>query len=148
MFFKMDEIDKIGILAELDLIDTFQIYVKELGNNVSKESYKHLAEVYSFEYDRKYQDASTLLTLEGVIVEMYSDIFKYEKLKGETDKTKSSKQRICLLKEGVETLKRYIVKHDEMQLMLKNSIFERQKLTKENADLKKQLQQILDAQNF
>lgn len=132
-------IDKMAILAELDLINTFETYVKELGNGNNKEAYVHLAEVYSFEYDNKYQHANTLLAVEGVIVEMYSDIFKFENQKGESEKTKAAKARILILKEGIELLKSYVVKHDQMQLMLKNSILIRQQLSRENADLKNKL---------
>lgn len=132
-------IDKMAILAELELINTFETYSKNLGNAVAKEAYVHLAEVYSFQYDNKYQHAKTLLAVEGVIVEMYSDIFKFENQKGESEKTKSAKARILILKEGIELLKAYVVKHDQMQLMLKNSILMRQQLSRENADLKSKL---------
>jgi len=132
--------DKQSILAELDLINTYENYVKELGKDIDRDAYIQLAEIYSFEYDKKYQDASTLLAAEGVIVEMYSDIFKFENTKGETDKTKSAKDRIVLLKEAFELLKKYIVKHDQMQLMLKNSILKRQELARENAALKLQIE--------
>jgi hypothetical protein len=135
-------IDKMAVLAELELIDTFETYSKNLGNAVAKEAYVHLAEIYSFEHDKKYQYANTLLSVEGVIVEMYSDIFKFENQKGESEKTKSAKARILILKEGIEILKAYIVKHDQMQLMLKNSIIVRQQLSRENNLLKKQVNEM------
>ncbi len=141
-------IDRDAVLAELDLIDTFSTYVKNLGNDVAKEHYAHLAEIYSFEYDKKYQQANILLAVEGVIVEMYSDIFKYEQKNGETEKTKASKDRILILKEGIEMLKSYAVKHDQLQLMLKNSIQKRGELALENSKLRSELKKQEDINNF
>lgn len=139
--------DRLAVMAEIDLIDTFSIWYKDLTTN-SLEEYRHLAEVYAHEYDNHYNDISTLLTIDGVIVEMYSDIFKYERKKGSDEKSAAQKERILVLKNGVEVLRKYITKYEELKVMLKQSAIERQKLFYENDKLRTQLQNTISAQEF
>ncbi|MDB5288563.1 MAG: hypothetical protein JWR05_3512 [Mucilaginibacter sp.] len=139
--------DKQAIMAEIDLIDTFRVWYKNLTKN-SLEEYRALAEIYSAEYDNHYKDISTLLTIEGVIVELYSDIFKYEDKKGETEKSKYQKERVLVLKNGFECLKKYITKYEEVKVMLKQSAIERTKLLYENKKLTDEVQRLANSSEF
>jgi hypothetical protein len=141
-------LDKKSLLAEIEMIDTVETFSGIVGRHPSFDRYVYLAEIYAIEYDNHYLDINKILAAEGVIVEMYSDIFKHEDKHGESEKSKAAKERIMILRNGLEDLKKYHTKYDQLKDLLLNSVRERNKLAKENAELKKQLKNMVDAENY
>jgi hypothetical protein len=134
-------VDKIAIMAEIDLIDTFSVWHKNLHKN-SLQEYRYLAEVYAGEYDNHYNDISTILTVEGVIVEIYSDLFKFKEKNGETERSKYQKERLLVLKNAIELLRKNLNRVDELKFLLKQSCIERTKLRYENKKLKEEVERL------
>lgn len=131
--------DKLLILSELDLIDTFSKFATDEKSRDVLEKYKALAEVYVMEYEKDIQDYSTFLAVDGAITEIYSDIFKHEKSSGENKRSKHIKDRIMVIRNGFELLKKYIHRTKEAKILLHQSIIARRDLLKENSELKSKL---------
>lgn len=138
--------DKQCVLAEIEMMVLLKEYFHK--NNVDYKKYEQLSVIYQQEYDNHYSDISSLLYGEGIIVEMYSDIFKFEKSKGQTEKSKLQKDRLMKLRACYEVLKKYITKFEMSKVIQRELVLEKQELLKENSELKKQLQYAMDAQEF
>lgn len=82
------------------------------------------------------------------LAEMIGELLEFERLKGSTDKTKASKERLIKLIFETEKLNVMSARLATLKLLNKDIHSAYQRLRVENHDLKEQLQKISDAHNF
>ena len=68
----------------------------------AEKHYWELSEVYLAAYQDNLEPHFKIMQAMGVIVEMESDLIKFEKSKGETEKSKSQRERLSILKLAVD----------------------------------------------
>lgn len=101
------------------------------------EHYRLQSEVYEIFYSDRIKTSKAFLVFSGVIAQMMSDLVKYEKEKGKSDKTKPLRERIEILFSIYEEFTGMDERIIRLTGLLKNNTERMEQLEIENEKLNK-----------
>lgn len=96
--------------------------------SITEKHYKDLSEIWHHHYDDQTQISQSLMILQGILVEMHSDMIQFE-IKNGSDKTEKPKARLELITHHINNISRiqadnYSLKHHNKKLIERNMYLE------------------------
>lgn len=137
---------KFETLSQLDLFNGLKS--EPANKDELAKHYKAAAEIYALNFDNTIEACNALINSDGVISEMYLEVYTHEQSKGESARSVRQKDRLLIVQKSIELLRKYFNKYEQCKLMLKNSLDERSNLLNKVIEQQKTIEQLKKQLNF